>query len=55
MSLILDFEKYLEKNKRKIGNASYGFERGQHDLIMQISKKFRKLKKHYGVRGNDAA
>ena len=44
--LILDFEKYLEKKKRKLGNGSHGFDRGQHDLIMQISKKFRKLKKH---------
>ena len=25
-SWILDFEKYLEKKKRKIGNSSYGFE-----------------------------
>ena len=49
-SLILDFEKYFEKKKRKIGNASHGFDRGQHDFIMQISKKFRKIKKHYGVR-----
>ena len=46
-SLILDFEKYLEKKKRKIGNASHGFDRGQHDLIIQISKS-RKLKKRYG-------
>jgi hypothetical protein len=43
MSLILDFEKYLEKKKRKIGNASYGFDRGQHDLIMQISKKLKAI------------
>ena len=49
-SLILDFEKYLEKKKRKLGNATHGFERGQHELIMQISKKLRRLKKHYGVR-----
>jgi hypothetical protein len=48
--LILDFEKYLEKKKRKLGNGSHGFDRGQHDLIMQISKKFRKLKKRYGIR-----
>ena len=26
--LLLDFEKYLEKKKRKIGNASHGFDRG---------------------------
>ena len=50
MSLILDFEKYLENKRRKIGNASHGFDRGQHDLIIQISKKFRKLKKRYAVR-----
>ena len=48
-SLIRDFEKYLEKKKHKLGNAYHGFDRGQHDLIMQISK-LRKLKKHYGVR-----
>ena len=30
--LLLDFEKYLEKKKRKIGNASHGFDRGQHEL-----------------------
>ena len=29
--LLLDFEKYLEKKKRKIGNASHGFDRGQHN------------------------
>ena len=54
MSLILDFEKYLEKKKRKIGNSSYGFNRGQHELIIQTLKKLRKLKNSYGVRGNDA-
>ena len=26
--LLLDFEKYLEKKRRKIGNASHGFDRG---------------------------
>ena len=49
-SLVLDFEKYLEKKKRKIGNASHGFERGQHELITQIWKKLKKLKKRYGVK-----
>ena len=49
-SLILDFEKYLEKKKRKIRNATYGFNRGQHELIIQILKKLRKLGKRYGVR-----
>ena len=34
--LVLDFEKYLEKKKRKIGNTSHGFDRGQHELITQI-------------------
>jgi hypothetical protein len=47
-SLVLDFEKYLEKKKRKIGNATHGFYRGQHELITQISK-LRKLEKQYGV------
>ena len=47
-SLVLDFEKYLEKKKRKIGNASHGFDRGQHELITQLSK-LRKLEKQYGV------
>ena len=36
--LVLDFEKYLEKKKRKIGNASHGFDRGQHELITQLWK-----------------
>jgi len=49
-SLVLDFEKYLEKKKRKIGNASHGFDRGQHELITQIWKKLKKLKKRYGVK-----
>ena len=50
-SLILDFEKYLEKKKRKLSKATtYGFDRGQHELIIQILKKLKKLKKHYGVR-----
>lgn len=47
-SLILDFEKYLEKKKRKLRKATYGFDRGQ--LIIQILKKLKKLKTHYGVR-----
>ena len=34
--LLLDFEKYLEKKKRKIGNPSHRFDRGQHELITQI-------------------
>jgi len=49
-SLILDFEKYLAKKKRKLRKATYGFDRGQHELIIQILKKLKKLKKHYGVR-----
>ena len=49
-SLVLDFEKYLEKKKRKIGNASHGFDRGQHELITQIWKKLKKLKKRYRVK-----
>ena len=49
-SIVLDFEKYLEKKKRKIGNASHGFDRGQHELITQIWKKLKKLKKRYGVK-----
>ena len=48
--IIVDLEKYLEKKKRKIGNATHGFERGQHELLNQISKKLRKLKKQYGVK-----
>ena len=47
--LLLDFEKYLEKKKRKIGNASHGFDRGQHELITKLSK-LRKLEKQYGVK-----
>ena len=34
--LLLDFEKYLEKKRRKIGNTSHGFDRGQHEFITQI-------------------
>ena len=37
-SLILDFEKYLEKQKRKLGNATHGFNRGQHELIVQYRR-----------------
>jgi hypothetical protein len=48
--IIVDLEKYLEKKKRKIGNATHGFERGQHELLNQISKKLRKLEKQYGVK-----
>ena len=32
-SLILDFEKYLEKKKHKLGIATHGFDRGQHELL----------------------
>ena len=49
-SLILDFENYLEKKKRKLSKATYGFDRGQHELIIQILKKLKKLKKHYGIK-----
>jgi hypothetical protein len=48
--IIVDLEKYLEKKKRKIGNATHGFERGQYELLNQISKKLRKLEKQYGVK-----
>jgi hypothetical protein len=48
--IVVDLEKYLEKKKRKIGNATHGFERGQHELLNQISKKLRKLEKQYGVK-----
>lgn len=44
----IDFLGY--EKKRKLSNATHGFDRGQHELIMQISKKLRRLKKHYGVR-----
>ena len=49
-SLIVDFEKYLEKKKRKLSKSTFGFNRGQHELNIQILKKLKKLKKHYGVR-----
>ncbi|MGA8844818.1 MAG: hypothetical protein WB511_14635 [Nitrososphaeraceae archaeon] len=52
-ALIQDFEKYLEKKKRKIGNASSGFDRGQRELMSQISKKLRKLEKRYGVKRDE--
>lgn len=48
--IILDLEKYLEKKKRKIGNATHGFARGQHELIRQILRKLRKLEKRYKVK-----
>lgn len=48
--LILDFEKYLQKKKRKIGNATHGFDRGQQELITKIWKKLKKLEKRYGVK-----
>ena len=48
-SLILDFEKYLEKKKHKLGIATHGFDRGQHELFIQVSK-LRRLKTHYGVK-----
>ena len=48
-SLILDFEKYLEKKKRKLRKATYGFDRGQHELIIQILKNLRKLEKRYAI------
>jgi len=48
--IILDLEKYLEKKKRKIGNATHGFDRGQHELIVQILRKLRKLEKRYKVK-----
>ena len=47
--IIEDLKKYLEK-KRKIGKARHGFERGQRELIIQISKKLRKLAKEYVVK-----
>ena len=49
-SLILDFEKYLQKKKRKIGNATHGFDRGQQELITKIWNKLKKLEKRYGVK-----
>ena len=50
-SLVLEFEKYLKKKKqKKLGNSTYGFNRGQHELIVQILKKLKKLKKHYGIK-----
>jgi hypothetical protein len=48
--IIVDLKKYLDKKKRKKGNARHGFERGQHELLNQISKKLRKLEKQYGVK-----
>ena len=48
--LMQNFETYLKKKKRKIGNGSHGFSRGQHDLIIQIIKRLKKLKKEYSVR-----
>lgn len=48
--IILDLEKYLEKKKHKIGNATHGFDRGQHELIRQILRKLRKLEKRYEVK-----
>jgi hypothetical protein len=49
-ALMHDFEKYLKKKKHKIGNGSHGFSRGQHDLILQIIKRLKKLKKQHKVK-----
>ena len=46
-SFFADFEKYLEKKRRKIGNGSFGSSRAQRELISQILKRFRKMKKKY--------
>ena len=42
--LLLDFEKYLEKKRRKIGNASHGFDRGQHEFIPTNMEEVKKTK-----------
>ena len=51
--LIQDFERYLKKKKRIIGNSTHGFDRGQQDLILQIIKRLKKLKKEYQVSYDD--
>ncbi len=43
-SLILDFEKYLEKKKRKLSNATHGFDRGQHELHHADIEEVKKTK-----------
>ena len=48
-SLILDFGKYLDRKKRKLTKAACGFDRGQHELIIQILKNLRKLEKRYAI------
>ena len=47
--VVEDFDKYLKKKKAKIGHASHGFGRGQRDLIAQIAKRFKKIKRNYGL------
>ena len=49
--LIQDIEKYLEKKKHKIGNASSGFDRGQRELISQISEEVKKTRE--AIRGKE--
>jgi len=42
--LLEDFQKYLVKKKCEIGNPACGYSRGQHELILQILKRFKRIK-----------
>ena len=46
-SVISEFEKYLRKKKKKIGNESHGHSRGQKEAVVQMLKKLKKLRKKY--------
>ena len=49
-SIIWILKNIWKRKKHKLSKATYGFDRGQHELIIQILKKLKKLKKLYGVR-----
>ena len=48
--LLEDFEKYLIKKKSKIGTPTYGYSIGQYELIIQIMRRFKKIKKESGIK-----
>lgn len=47
---ILQFERYLKKKKQKEGNSAHGYERGQRELLVQILKRLKKIKKKNHVK-----
>ncbi|HEY7110711.1 MAG TPA: hypothetical protein VH415_14900 [Nitrososphaeraceae archaeon] len=47
---VLQFERYLKKKKNKMGNSAHGYERGQRELLVQILKRLRKIKKRNHIK-----